>query len=331
VYFGFIRVPFDRVPAGESMSFESIFFDFTPGTPIWLLVLFLVALGLATFASLIGTSGGSAMVAILITMLYLPYQVAIATATIFGAADSIVSIIRVYFSHSKTARRKKQLKDDVSDPAPSSEPGKNTDLPTEDEYRDLRPVLRAWVVLAPFAILGSFLGATISFSLPDVVLRITQGVVIIVLSVRMIRSALKRRKKGKRESKAGVTASTFQMSKRAFVVLATTGTCVGLLAGLVGMGGGMIMVPMLATVLNFTFFAAGSTSELTIIVALTSSSLMRVVMGGFDPLYAAIVVVGATLGAWSGTALWEKVPETPVMVAFAGMALVLAVRLIITI
>jgi hypothetical protein len=313
------------------MLFELLFFDFTPGNPIWLLVLFLVALGLATFASLIGTSGGSAMVAILITILYLPYQVAIATATIFGAADSIVSIIRVYFSHSKTANRKNQPKDGVSDPAPLSESQTNADLPAKEDYRDLRPVLRAWVVLAPFSILGSFLGAMISFSLPDVVLRITQGVVIIVLSFRMIRSALKRRRKGKRESKAGVTASTFQMNERAFLVLATTGTCVGLLAGLVGMGGGMIMVPMLATVLNFTFFAAGSTSELTIIVSLTSSSLMRVVIGGFNPLYAAIVIVGATLGAWFGTALWEKVPETPIMVSFAGMALVLAIWLIITI
>ncbi len=66
-----------------------------------------------------------------------------------------------------------------------------------------------------------------------------------------------------------------------FLILASGGLCSGILAGLLGIGGGMLSVPLLVT-LGYTPIQAVATSTLAVTVISVSGSLQNQRMGYFD-------------------------------------------------
>lgn len=110
-------------------------------------------------------------------------------------------------------------------------------------------------------------------------------------------------------------------------LLAVVGLVGGVLSGTFGIGGGIVMVPLLVTVLGFDQKRAAATSLLAILPAAISGSVTYVVNGEVDFLAAAFIALGAVGGSFLGSYLLKRTPVTVLQWLFIAFLLVIAVRM----
>jgi uncharacterized membrane protein YfcA len=111
--------------------------------------------------------------------------------------------------------------------------------------------------------------------------------------------------------------------------LAAIGTAAGIFSGLLGVGGGSVIVPLLIIWLGYGEREATGTSMMAIIVIAALAVSLQAIYGNVDPPNAAVVGVPAIAGAFAGTALQQRVPERGISILFAALLVVIAVELII--
>jgi uncharacterized membrane protein YfcA len=114
---------------------------------------------------------------------------------------------------------------------------------------------------------------------------------------------------------------------RALVLLVGVG--VGTMAGLVGIGGTVLMIPLMVLGLGLRVKTAMATSlAITIFTGIVGSA--GYVIAGFAQLSSLPpLIVGAILGAWLGASSRERVPETVLQRGFALFMVLLAVRIVV--
>lgn len=97
-------------------------------------------------------------------------------------------------------------------------------------------------------------------------------------------------------------AAQLQLTWGSGVILAGIGVFTGLLAGLIGVGGGVIIVPALILALGVSDLVAKGTSLLTMIPTAVSGTIGNLRYRNIDPLGAVLIGVSActmtALGAW---------------------------------
>lgn len=119
------------------------------------------------------------------------------------------------------------------------------------------------------------------------------------------------------------------------VAMLVTGTVAGVLAGLFGIGGGIVIVPVLETALGFVgvdpairMHVAVGTSLATIIPTSISSARAHHVRKSVDvdivKRWAVFVLVGALLGAWIASLVHSRV----LAIVFATLAFLVAVKML---
>jgi uncharacterized membrane protein YfcA len=111
--------------------------------------------------------------------------------------------------------------------------------------------------------------------------------------------------------------------------LAAIGTAGGIFSGLLGVGGGSVIVPLLLIWLAYGEREATGTSMMAIIVIAAIGVTIQAFYGNVDPPNAALVGVPAIGGAVVGTALQQRVPERAISLLFAVLLVVVAIELII--
>jgi uncharacterized protein len=111
--------------------------------------------------------------------------------------------------------------------------------------------------------------------------------------------------------------------------LAAIGTAGGIFSGLLGVGGGSVIVPLLIIWLGFGAREATGTSMMAIVVIAAIAVTLQAFYGNFDPANAALVGLPAIAGVFAGTALQQRIPERLISVLFAVLLLVVAIELII--
>jgi uncharacterized protein len=108
---------------------------------------------------------------------------------------------------------------------------------------------------------------------------------------------------------------------------------IGLLAGffsaLFGVGGGIVIVPLLLLVGGWDIRTATGTSLAAIGITATAGVLVYVVHGQVEPAYAALVGVPAAFGALAGATLQQRVPVRTLSFLFAGLLVVIAIRMLL--
>ncbi|RGE22745.1 sulfite exporter TauE/SafE family protein [Leucobacter sp. wl10] len=92
------------------------------------------------------------------------------------------------------------------------------------------------------------------------------------------------------------------------LVLALLGSATGLLSGLFGIGGGVILVPMLVMFLGFQQRLAAGTSVAAILPAAVVGGIGYAVQGNVDWIAAALLAAGIVVGAQIGSYLLSRVP-----------------------
>jgi uncharacterized membrane protein YfcA len=111
--------------------------------------------------------------------------------------------------------------------------------------------------------------------------------------------------------------------------LAAIGTVGGIFSGLLGVGGGSVIVPLLIIWLGYGAREATGTSMMAIVVIAAVAVTLQAFYGNVDPPNAALVGVPAIAGVFAGTALQQRTPERLIAVLFAVLLVVIAIELII--
>ena len=111
--------------------------------------------------------------------------------------------------------------------------------------------------------------------------------------------------------------------------LAGVGTVAGLFSGLFGVGGGVVIVPLLAFALDYPARVAAATSLAAIAVIATAAGGLHAIYGNTNVLEAAVVGFPAVLGVVAGAALQQHIPIRTLRLGFAALLIAVAISLIV--
>lgn len=114
-----------------------------------------------------------------------------------------------------------------------------------------------------------------------------------------------------------------------FIALILLGALTGTLSGLLGIGGGIILVPALNQLFNVSLNKAIGTSLLIIIPAAISGSYTHYTQGNLEVKTALLVMVGAIVGGMLGAKLINHIPELWVKRVFGIFILYIGVRMLL--
>ncbi len=113
------------------------------------------------------------------------------------------------------------------------------------------------------------------------------------------------------------------------VQLALIGLAAGFLAGLLGIGGGVLMVPAMVLLLGFDQHVAQGTSLMVVIPAALTGSYTHHRNGRLFLRDAAILAAGGVVGAVIGAVFALSIDDDILRRLFAGFLLVIAVRMLL--
>jgi uncharacterized membrane protein YfcA len=121
---------------------------------------------------------------------------------------------------------------------------------------------------------------------------------------------------------------TYAFSSRRGVLISVA---IGLVASMLGIGGGAFYVTMMVYTLHFPLHVATATSQLILMIVSLIWSLAHLIAGGFEhglyrTLFLSIgVIAGAQVGAW----LSQRLAGTVISQVMAGGLLLIGIRLVI--
>jgi len=108
---------------------------------------------------------------------------------------------------------------------------------------------------------------------------------------------------------------------------------IGLIAGffgaLFGVGGGIVIVPLLVLLCGFDQRRASATSLTAILVSSVAGAATYALHGDVKPGAAALIGIPAVLGVLLGTALQQRVPVHRLSYGFAVLLAAVGVRLLV--
>jgi len=106
------------------------------------------------------------------------------------------------------------------------------------------------------------------------------------------------------------------------------GGVAGAVSGLLGVGGGVLKVPVMALGMRVPIKAATATSNFMIGVTAAASAGVYFLRGDVDPFIAAPVVLGITVGATAGSRILGRLRSSWVRLAFVGVLLVVCFEML---
>lgn len=107
------------------------------------------------------------------------------------------------------------------------------------------------------------------------------------------------------------------------------GVVAGLMSGLFGVGGGIVMVPLLVAWLALDQRRASATSLLAIVPIAAASAVGYAVTGSVDPSGGALLLAGGLLGGALGSRLLPRTPIPTLQLWFGILSLATAARLVL--
>ena len=112
--------------------------------------------------------------------------------------------------------------------------------------------------------------------------------------------------------------------------LILVGVVAGLFSALFGVGGGIVIVPMLLLLHRFPERQAMATSLVSIALVAIVGSITYAAHGEIKPGAAALVGIPAAFGAFGGTWLQQRIPTRWLSIAFAGILIAVAIELLVS-
>jgi len=119
------------------------------------------------------------------------------------------------------------------------------------------------------------------------------------------------------------------MSIQTILLLAIIGLAPGILSGLIGIGGGIIIVPALVLILGFSQQEAQGTSLGLLLLPVGILAVMNYYKQGFiDVKVVGIMCVTFVVGGWLGSKLSLSLPQETIKKVFAVVLLLIAGKML---
>jgi len=119
------------------------------------------------------------------------------------------------------------------------------------------------------------------------------------------------------------------MSIQTIALLVIVGLAAGMLSGLVGLGGGVIIVPALVFLLGFSQHQAQGTSLGILLLPAGIFAVLNYYQKGFiDIKVVLLLFVGFLVGGWLGSKLSLSLPEALLKKVFACALVLIAVKVL---
>ena len=119
------------------------------------------------------------------------------------------------------------------------------------------------------------------------------------------------------------------MSIQTILLLAIIGLAAGILSGLIGIGGGIIIVPALVLILGFSQQEAQGTSLGLLLLPVGILAVMNYYKQGFiDVKVVGIMCVTFVVGGWLGSKLSLSLPQETIKKVFAVVLLLIAGKML---
>ncbi len=199
---------------------------------------------------------------------------------------------------------------------------------------------RAAIVMSCAGMLTAPLGLKAGQVLPLPLLSATFALVLLLVSIRMIlrarsapeeakivRAGLKAERENPSEPVCKVNPDTGRLAwtRPCALAISSGGLATGFLSGLLGVGGGFVIVPILRAVTDLSFHSAVATSLMAIALTSAGTVLISITQGQtLDLMVAAPFVGGALAGMLVGRLTAGRLAGPKLQMGFAGMMLIIA-------
>jgi uncharacterized membrane protein YfcA len=101
----------------------------------------------------------------------------------------------------------------------------------------------------------------------------------------------------------------------------------GLVSALLGVGGGIVKVPLMHLVMGVPLKVATATSNLMIGVTAAASAIVYLMRGGIDPLVAGPTAVGVFVGAMVGSRVAQRIDLRVLRILFVAVLALTAIQM----
>ncbi len=170
--------------------------------------------------------------------------------------------------------------------------------------------------LAIPSIIGAFIGAWLSSYIPPIQLEMIFGFVLLIISIRMF-------KKGDVRVKSDIKTKTDR-----YLPLLSIGFFTGILSGMLGIGGGVINVPVLSY-LCFPIHYAIATSNFVMFFTAIGGAVKHYFLGNVKTYLLIPLIPGLMIGAQFGAILAKKMKAEKLKKSFAIALALLALKMIV--
>jgi uncharacterized membrane protein YfcA len=119
------------------------------------------------------------------------------------------------------------------------------------------------------------------------------------------------------------------MSAQTIIILLLVGLCAGMLSGLVGVGGGIIIVPCLVLLLSFTQKEAQGTSLAILLLPVGIFAVREYYKQGYINIsYALIIALAFLIGSYFGSKIAININEQKLKKFFAVTMMLISIRML---
>jgi uncharacterized membrane protein YfcA len=159
---------------------------------------------------------------------------------------------------------------------------------------------RLALILEPFTIIGTFIGVQIFLNIPDYLILLFFTILMIILSFKTIKKAQKYKNKEKVEEGDVEGFINSQLPPRNTVIAIGGSFSAGMISSIVGIGGGLIKVPILSELGLSPRIACGTGSFMVLFTAF-STSTQFIIFDQLELVTGAIVFALGFIGSILGT------------------------------
>ena len=191
-----------------------------------------------------------------------------------------------------------------------------------------RVYFRAGLLLALATAPGAVLGAYLTAVLSSTVLGVVFGIFLIFLAARMILANRAQRRDPANASLVTCEADCFRNKKRLLLGF-TLAFFAGTVSGLLGIGGGVMLVPILLLVMVLPMHIAVGTSMFLVALTSLSGVLQHFTLGNVNLSFGVLLSLGAFAGALAGAWVSKRISAKKVQLVFAFALIAVGIEMLL--
>lgn len=189
-------------------------------------------------------------------------------------------------------------------------------------WRQKRIIYKAGLIFDVATIPGAILGAYLTTVIQENMLKI-------IFSLFLLFMAFNVAKKGKKYENNPISFP-YELSRNDIVKILLFAFISGLLSAFLGIGGGVLNVPIMVLVLHIPIHFAIATSCFIIVVTSFTGLTQHFMYGQVLPTYGILLGIGSVIGAQIGARISKRTKSKTLRKLFAVLMVIVAIRLILS-